>query len=164
MRSPRPPPGDRRASFDRRGRIDPIAVVSPRSPRSSSTSSPTASLSPPCLSFPRNAHSYVTPSRPRTRQTPPVPDNTVPCISGPAGDHSFVPHRVPPASGRSICRLFANEALEQRLDVVERHRADARARRVLAGAIREVVGLEVALDALRADSTPAHEEEIRAVR
>ena len=35
---------------------------------------------------------------------------------------------------------------------------------VLAGTISEIIGLEMAFNALRANSAPAHEEEIRAVR
>src|SRR5574338_1564156 len=158
IRSPYPAPGARRASLDRRGRIDAMAI-SPRSPRSSSTSSPTASLGPPCLSRPRSAHSYVSPSTASTRQTPPVPESTVPCISRPTTGGSFVPHRIPPAARRAIRRLLANEPLQHRLHVVQGHRADRRPRFLLGHAVREIVGLEMPFDSLRADSPPAQEHE-----
>src|SRR5215211_2800239 len=164
MRSPCPPPGARRASFDRRSWISAIASPSPRSACSNSTSSPTASLSPPCFRRPRSELSYTAPSAPSTRQTPPVPDNTVPLMPPRVKGDSFVPHRVPPLSRRLVRRVLADQVVEQLLHRAQAHGPDRLASGLLGGPICEVVGLEVTLDALRPDAAPAEKQEVGAER
>src|SRR5215207_9536350 len=104
------------------------------STRSSSTSSPTASLSPLCLMRPRTAQSYVRPSAASTRQIPPVPDNAVPRISVRARG-SFVPHGIPPSPCRTGGRLLDNELVQNVPYRLERHLTDRGPRRCFGRAV-----------------------------
>src|SRR5919199_6382107 len=170
-RSPNAPPGARRARRERRGRISPIAHAPPRSSRSSTTSSPTASLgAPPCLSRPRSVTSRVTPAAVRTCQTPPVPRRTTARDSGEDGAESRVPNpeslpsespaarRAPGPESRSslvIHRLLPRSPLrgaradllvEKALHLGERERPDGPARLLRGRTPGEEVGLDVPAD------------------